>query len=49
MLSSTQYSSALRYTELQYRLSRMVMGREVGVYYSSTSRRFMFDLAGARF
>jgi hypothetical protein len=48
LTSATRFQSA-RYNDVQFRLARNIAGREVAVYYSTLSRRFQFDLAGARF
>lgn len=38
-----------RYGDAEYALIRRIAGRDVAVYYSTTSRRFQFDFTGARF
>jgi hypothetical protein len=45
----TSRFSAFRYQDVEYALIRRIGGRDIAVYYSTTSRRFQFDLTGARF
>jgi len=40
---------SLRYNELEYGVFYRLAGRDLAVYYSTTSRRFQFDMVGARF
>ncbi|WP_394793708.1 invasin domain 3-containing protein [Armatimonas sp.] len=47
-LTDTQFST-VGYTDLEYALIRMVNGREVALYYSTTARRFQLDLTGLSF
>jgi hypothetical protein len=47
-LSSGQFSR-FRYQDVEYSLIRRIAGRDVAVYYSTTSRRFQLDFTGARF
>ena len=37
------------YGDVEYALIRRVAGRDIALYYSTTSRRFQLDLSGARF
>ncbi len=48
---TSQYPGAYsqRFNELEYGVFYRLGGRDLAVYYSSTSRRFQFDLVGARF
>ena len=50
-LFSSQYAGAFnkRFNELEYGVFYRVGARDLGVYYSTTSRRFQFDIVGARF
>lgn len=41
--------SGFTYQEVEYSLIRQIAGRDFGLYYSTTSRRFQVDLTGAKF
>lgn len=41
--------SGFRYQDVEYALVRRIAGRDIALYYSTTSRRFQLDLTGARF
>lgn len=47
-LSDTQYTG-VGYRDWEYALIRMVNGREVALYYSTSARRFQIDLTGLSF
>lgn len=46
---SASRAGAFRYRDIEYALVRRIAGRDVALYYSTTSKRFQLDLSGARF
>jgi hypothetical protein len=49
MVLSTMQGRGYQFSDAEFALVRRIAGRDVAVYYSTTSRRFQLDLSGARF